>query len=199
MTKFEIKLPDSLEKYPGYTPEERDTDDDWTNLEFGIMEFCRRYMIENYYYLSLGGEVYPLEVYELYDWWSFIPDHLKDVVTEKPETDIEIYTQTISFYMMANPLNDAHILVSIEILEEDYYQRLKALAAQQGMAIPNAENSQNVPVKREDYIREWWKLVDWTVAHLLKEQLISADDPSLMEYLALMTPRPVNPDPSQSQ
>ncbi len=187
MTNFEIKLPDSLEKYPGYTPEERDIDEGWTNLEFGVIEFCRRYMIGNYYHLSLGGEVYPLEVYELYIWWSAIPDHLKGVLTDETETQIDIVSSETGFYIVVNPLDEAHISVSIE----SYSISLQAFVP----PIPNAENSQNVAVKREDYIREWWKLVDWTIAHLLNEQLISADDPSLMEYLALMPPRPVNVNP----
>ena len=196
MTNFEIKLPDRLEKYPGYTPEERDKDDDRTNLEFGVKEFCRRYLIGNYYHLFLGGGAYPLYVDEIYFWWSDIPYHLQDVVTDKPEMFMRILTQSTSFYIVATPFDEAHISVSFDV-EEDYYQRLKALAAQQGLPIPTAEKVENIPVKREAYIREWWKLVDWTVAHLLNEQLISADDPSLVEYLALMLLRPANAHQTQ--
>lgn len=191
MTNFEIKLPDNLEKYHDYTPEERDPGDDRTNLEFGVKEFCRRYLIGNHYHLFLDGGAYPLYLDQIYTWWSDIPYHLQDVVTDKPEMIIRILTQSTSFYIVANPLNEAHISVSFDV-EEDYYQRLKALAAQQGLAIPNAEKVQNIPVKREDYIREWWKLADWTIGHLLNEQLLSADDPSLVEYLAMMPPRPTN-------
>ena len=113
--------------------------------------------------------------------WTFVPYHLQQVVAAKPVSVIGITAQGTDFTIKVNPSNEEDVLVSIVLGPEDSHWSSRTP--------PRVENSQNIKMKRQEYIDEWWKFVDWVRDILVGDSLIEADDPSLLAYLHEMPPR----------
>ncbi|MBZ0295988.1 MAG: hypothetical protein K8L99_25740 [Anaerolineae bacterium] len=181
MSQFEIQLPSEMEKSPYYAPP--DGLDYLDNLQRAVLEFRDWYLFEeNQVQVILSGNVYSIEVREIPLMWNVIPDHLQEVVAATPSAMIDIYEQSIEFYVEVEPADEGNVLVSI-ILGEDDYHRDEWFKPN-----PKPAQSPKVTVKREDYIREWWKFVRWVVDLLITHQWIAPDDASLYAYLDKMPP-----------
>ncbi|MBZ0295987.1 MAG: hypothetical protein K8L99_25735 [Anaerolineae bacterium] len=183
MKAFEIQLPSEMGKSPYYYEMPDVFREDIDNLRYAVLNFSEWYgSIENQWQVVIHDDIYRHYVRDIKLMWDFIPYHLQEVVAATPSAMIDIYEQSIEFYVEVEPADEGNVMVSIILGEEDYRRN------EWFKPSPKPAQSPIVQVKREDYIREWWKFVRWMVDLLITHQWIAPDDPSLRAYLDKMPP-----------